>query len=265
MIRSAARSDLPRLTTLLTRANEAPYDISVVAEEKLFGPGPLGQPEVRVHGDFEGLSVTCGTYLRMIAVDRAHRRRGIGTALLRDAESRGAFIVAAEPGNYFTPGVIETDEGTLGFFKHHNYEETAQTQNLTCGATPLGGEASRRAGPTQTHSVLKFIEREFGAIWRFEASHAETLFYVEVDGQIAGFAAQEANNRGLGFFGPTGVDARLRGRGLGRDLLLASLAELKRLGFEEVIIPWTDSIEFYRKSCGAEIAHKFVILRRIAP
>lgn len=112
--------------------------------------------------------------------------------------------------------------------------------------------------------MLQFVEREFGPIWRFEASRAETIFHVEVDGEIAGFATHEANNRGLGFFGPTGVDQRFRGRGLGRELLLASLGDLARRGFREVVIPWTDALDFYRKSCGAEVAHKFVILRRIA-
>jgi len=52
-------------------------------------------------------------------------------------------------------------------------------------------------------------------------------------------------------FGPTGVAEPLRGSGLGRDLLRASLADLRELGYSRVVIPWTDAIDFYRKSCGA--------------
>jgi len=52
----------------------------------------------------------------------------------------------------------------------------------------------------------------------------------------------------------------IRGRGIGRDLLLQALAELHALGYERAIIPWTDALEFYRKSCGAEAAHQFVAL-----
>jgi GNAT superfamily N-acetyltransferase len=267
VLRTASPAELQPLTDLLARANEAPYDIRVVAEEKLFGAGYSGKPEVRVFGDFSGVSVTCGKYLRLLAVDRAQRRRAIGTALLRDAEKRGASIVGAEPGNYFAPGIVESDAATLAFFRTRGYAETAQTQNLTVDLNVGAGSRPSQAKPAEAgrrSEVLQFIEREFGAIWRFEASHAETIFYVEVDGTIAGFSTHEANNRGLGFFGPTGVDARLRGRGLGRDLLLASLADLRESGFAKVIIPWTDSIDFYRKSCGAVIAHKFVIMRRIA-
>ena len=247
---------------LLVRSNSTPYDIARVAEEKVYGNGYLGQPVVRVHGDYAGVSVTCGKYLRLLAVDPAHRGRGIGTALLREAESRGASVVAAEPGNYFTPGIIDTDQATLAFFRKRGYAQTAATQNLTA-ATGDRRPATVTSGGRER--VLEFIERNFGPIWRFEAAKAETIFHIDVDGEIAGFAAQEANNRGLGVFGPTGVGQAFRGRGLGRDLLLASLAELRRLGFDGAIIPWTDAIEFYRKSCEAQVAHRFVIMRRIAP
>jgi GNAT superfamily N-acetyltransferase len=258
----AIRESRSAIRELLIRANETPYDIGVVSDEKVYGEGYSGPAVVNVHGDYEGVSVTCGKYLRLLAVDPEHRRRGIGTQLLREAESRGVSIIAAEPGNYFTPGIVDSDEATLAFFRKRGYQETARTQNLA--ATPPAS-SERRAASENRNEVLDFIERVFGPIWRFEASNAETIFHAEADGEIAGFATHEANNRGLGFFGPTGVDPRFRGRGLGRDLLLASLADLRRRGFDRVIIPWTDAIDFYRKSCGAAIAHKFVILRRIAP
>jgi GNAT superfamily N-acetyltransferase len=268
MLPGAIDYSISAIRDLLSRSNEAPYDVAAVAEEKVFGKGYEGEPIVRVHGDYHGISVTCGKYLRLLAVDPSQRRRGIGSALLREAESGGVTVVAAEPGNYFTPGIVESDTATLAFFRKRGYRETARTQNLTGSTSVASGlqpAKPARAGSPQFVAVLEFIERVFGPIWRFESSNARTLFYVEADGVIAGFATQEANNRGLGFFGPTGVDPRFRGRGLGRDLLLASLDELRGAGFERVIIPWTDAIEFYRKSCGAEIAHKFVIMRRIAP
>jgi GNAT superfamily N-acetyltransferase len=263
MIRVASKTDLPRIRDLLARANDAPYDLAGVAEEKCFERGFEGEAIVSIHRDFEGVSVTCGKHLRLIAVDRERRRRGVGRALLRDAESRGAHVVAAEPGNYFTPGVLASDATTLNFFAAHGYRETARTQNLEVELPVLSvGQAILPA--RDRAAVLDFIDRTFGPIWRFEASHGATLFSVEHEGKIAGFSTHEANNRGLGFFGPTGVASDLRGRGLGRQLLLASLADLHRHGYRKAIIPWTESIDFYRKACGARLAHRFVILRRIA-
>jgi GNAT superfamily N-acetyltransferase len=267
VIRTATRDDLPRIVKLLARANDAPYDITRVAEEKCFGLGVAGEPEVRIADDFAGISVTCGTALRILAVDRVRRGRGVGSALLREARERGrARIAAAEAGNYFTPGIAVTDEPSIDFFTKRGYRQTATTQNLLATNLPVGiPEDVIRAGGESRERVAGFIEKEFGRIWRFEASRAfendpPTLFYVEVDNEIAGFAAHDANNRGLGFFGPTGVARAHRGRGFGARLLHASLADLRRLGHESVVIPWTDALEFYRKACGATVAERFVTL-----
>ena len=48
MIRPASSADLPRLRELFARANDAPYDLVRVAEEKCFGAGVSGSPDVRV-------------------------------------------------------------------------------------------------------------------------------------------------------------------------------------------------------------------------
>jgi GNAT superfamily N-acetyltransferase len=263
VIRRLSRNDLHSVRALLAQANDAPYDIATVAEEKCFGRGFEGEAVATVYGDFDGMAVTCGKHLRLMAVDRQRRRRGIGRALLRDAESRGARVIAAEPGNYFTPGVVAADHSTLAFFQSLGYGETARTQNLEA-ELPAGEGAGTPPRSDRREDVLNFIEHHFGPIWRFEASLGATIFYVEHEGQIAGFSTHDANNRGLGFFGPTGVAPQWRGRGFGRQLLLASLADLGSRGYRRAVIPWTEAIDFYRNACGARIAHHFVILRRIA-
>jgi hypothetical protein len=40
--------------------------------------------------------------------------------------------------------------------------------------------------------------------------------------------------------------------------LLASLADLHRLGYDRAVIPWTDAFDFYRKCSGAEPTHRFI-------
>ena len=258
MIRPATRADLPQIRDLFARANDAPYDLTRVAEEKCFGAGVAGQPQVRIYGDFAGVSVTCGRWLRILAVDRAMRGRGIGTALLRDAEARGARAIGAEAGNYFVPGVVEGQEQ---WFVKRGYMETARTQNLE--TTTLPEHAGHRTPDAERDRVLAFIERHFGKIWRFEAARG-ILFHAEDRGEITAFAAHEANNRGLGFFGPTGVARKHRGKRIGWQLLHACLADARRLGYQRVVIPWTDAISYYEKGCGARIAHRFVVLRRIS-
>src|SRR5471032_2766935 len=282
-LRKGMAGDLDALRRFLTVANEAPYDLAAVAEEKCFGRGITGSPSTLLAVDggdeIQGAVVTCGNAIRLLAVGRAVRHRGIGGALLAAAEERlqrkTQIVIAAEAGNYFTPGVVEGDQETLLFLQHRGYERSAETDNLAADVSGLDAIPSSRREPglpfRASHSLraeaLAFIEREFGRIWRFESEPAfdrdePTMFLVENGGAIAGFAAHDANNRGLGFFGPTGVSRQSRGRGLGRLLLLASLADLRTLGFSRVIIPWTDSLEFYRKSCGALPEHRFVQLTK---
>src|ERR1043166_5972168 len=96
---------LPAIVALLQRANETPYDIARVAEEKVFGRGVRGEPVVQTYEEDDrliGIAVTCGRVLRLIAVDPDHRRRGIASQLIRGHDVHVAF---AEAGNYFTPGV----------------------------------------------------------------------------------------------------------------------------------------------------------------
>ena len=256
MIRDLSSRELPRIRDLLSRANDVPYDLGRVAEEKCFGEGYEGTPHPRVFGDFEGISVTCGKYLRILAVDRERRGRGVGSALLRDAESRGARIVAAEPGNYFTPGVLES---IVPFFTKRGFHETARTHNLVVDDLP--SQMPKDVHP-DGERVLDFIEQTFGPIWRFEATRGANVFSIEHEGRVAGFSTHEANNRGLGSFGPIGVAEEFRGHGFGRQLLLASLADLRRLGYHRAVIPWTDATEYYRRICGAKIAHIFVVVRK---
>jgi GNAT superfamily N-acetyltransferase len=266
MIRTASLDDLPALRELFARGNEAPYDLARVAEEKCFGAGVSGAPVVRVFGSCDGAVVTCGRFVRVLVVDRDARGRGVGSALLADAEARGASVIGAEPGNYFLPGVLEEH---AGFFATRGYRETGQTHNLLADAGRASARldglkpALRRPTSGETERVLGFIEREFGRIWRFEAAKAferdEPTLFITQDGEnITGFAAHDVNNRGLGFFGPTGVAKEMRGRGLGCALLRASLQDLRRLGYARAVIPWTDAFDFYRKCCGAEPAHRFI-------
>src|SRR5262249_1436707 len=159
MIRPASSADLPRIRELFARANDTPYDLAVVAEEKCFGAGVAGDPVVRGDGEVEGGGGTCGGWLRVLAADRVRRGRAVRTPLRRDAESRGITGIAAEAGNYFTPGVLEEQ---TRFFEKCGFHETARTQNLETSELPEHGQRPTANG--QRTRVLEFIEKNFGPI-----------------------------------------------------------------------------------------------------
>lgn len=277
-IREAERSDLPAIKTLLRNSNDIPYDLSVVAEEKCFGVGVLGAPRTLLAFDgsrLAGVAVNSPRAIRLLAVDRSLRRRGIGSALLRQAESGLKIVHAgAEPGNYFVPGIPAGDEGLRSFFQFHGYEQLpdsavdleVQLRNNDQVRAPDEPDIAR-ATPGDQPAALEFINGQFGRAWRVEVERAfehprPTLFIARRRGQIVGFSAHDCNNRGLGFFGPEGVVPEERGRGLGRNLLLASLADLRDMGFERTIIAWAAAHDFYRRVAGAVVAHRFLRMRK---
>lgn len=284
-IEMLGRDALARLTDLATRANDLPYRLETVIEEKCFGIGADGAPHAfgaTAGGDLVGVAVVAGRYLRLLAVDRSHRRRGVGARLLDEAlrlvqtHGEARLVVGAEPGNYFAPGLLNGSADQRTFFGHHGFVDSATATNLVAELAhdwsayraPLRGIETRRATREEAETLLDFVGREFGRLWRFEVSHAfETaepipLFVAWRGAEPVGFSAHDVNNRGLGFYGPAGVLSSLRGGGVGRDLLLCSLADLRERGYDRTIIPWVSSVDFYRKVAFAELDSEFQIVEK---
>jgi GNAT superfamily N-acetyltransferase len=112
----------------------------------------------------------------------------------------------------------------------------------------------RRAQPFEIAQTMDFIEREFSVAWADEisvgfANKPVSVYIATVDREIIGFAAYECTRRG--FFGPTGVVERMRGRGIGKALLLASLWGLREMAYVYGIIGRVGPIGFYEKEVGA--------------
>jgi GNAT superfamily N-acetyltransferase len=295
MLRDASVDDLAAIHDLLADANDTPYDLARVAEEKCFEEGPFGPPRTIVAESgarLEGIIVFTAKGVRLIAVLREARRRGIGSALLRHFEQQsgaaGRVSIYGEPGNYYLPGVPEDDVATRRFFEQHGYlEDETRPVNLDVDLTmlPSGRTAARsaalrqesgatpaphRATTADRAEILEFITSHFGELWAYEAARAfandpPTLFAARDRGRIAGFAAHEANNRGLAFFGPMGTDPGTRGRGVGRALLLASLRDLRDRGFSRAVISWAANLSFYERACGARPSLRMVRFSKVVP
>lgn len=271
-------SHLEALRDLFRESNESPYALPVVAREKCFGTGLAGSPDVRLaisRNRLVGASVRCGSSVRILAVARSFRRQGIGTMLLADAADRGRsagvaeLIAGSEPGNYLVPGVSLADSGTLQFFRRRGYREhpePAVDMRVDLDAHFHRGsegcpEISRASGEERDR-ILDFVATAFGQAWALETSRAfepepPRVFLWKEEGEILGFSAHDANNRGLGFFGPEGVAGMARRRGIGTALLRASLSDLLALGYPSVVIPWVASVDYYQRSCGATISARF--------
>ncbi|MBA2525437.1 MAG: GNAT family N-acetyltransferase [Pyrinomonadaceae bacterium] len=116
--------------------------------------------------------------------------------------------------------------------------------------------AIRRAQPFEITRLRLFVEKNFSQAWADEisvgfANKPVSIYIAVLEKQIVGFAAYECTRKTL--FGPTGVAEIVRGRGVGRALLVASLWELKELGYVYGFIGGAGPVEFYEKAVGATV------------
>jgi len=131
---------------------------------------------------------------------------------------------------------------------------TLPQDTKSADAMAKSGVTVRRAIPPELKLIVRWIDEQFGEAWASEATVAmtrqpPTCFIATREGKLVGFSCHEASARG--FFGPTGVDESLRGLGIGRALLFASLNDLKALGYAYAIIGDVGPSAFYEKAVGA--------------
>lgn len=116
------------------------------------------------------------------------------------------------------------------------------------------GVLVRRADPWDHARYRRFVEQTFGELWMVEADLAYrqspiSAYLAERAGEIVGFAAYECTRRG--FFGPTGVKAEERGRGIGAALLFRCLESMWEMGYAYAIIGGVGPKDYYEKLCRA--------------
>ncbi len=121
-----------------------------------------------------------------------------------------------------------------------------------------------------------WIDFVFAPSWWSSEARAASAWIAERDGAIAGFAAFGArglrfswlrawrDRRDVGIFGPYGVEAASRGRGIGEALLTAALCSLYAGGFSSALIPavgYEPLARMYVARTGAIVADELDLKR----
>jgi GNAT superfamily N-acetyltransferase len=285
------RSHLAEATAIFAAA--CPFDRAAeVADEKLFGDGPSGPPCALGAWDGDGLAgvaAVAGNRIRVLAVAPAARARGLGSALLDAcaAAARAAGVTTLrtldQPGNYLAPGIDERNTAVIDWLERRGWRRhpeprvnvwidvrgnprvsAARAGELARAAAARGYEV-RRAGAGEL-ALLDAVAGEFGGAWPFELARALEAsppgVHVAIkDGAYAAFAAHDGNNRGLGWFGPTGTWPAHRGQGLGEALLVACLVDVAD-HHARCEVAWIGPRAFYDKVAGIAADRRFIVLTR---
>ncbi|GAB3176612.1 acetyltransferase (GNAT) family protein [Micromonospora palomenae] len=227
-------------------------------------------------------------HVDLLAVAPQRRRRGVGRALVAEAERRLAGLGAAElllagnPPYYAWPGidVRYTPAVCLALALGYRQDRTAwnMTADLSYDGSPalrttepaetrLAGQGVtvRRAEPADLPALAAFARATFGGAWDGELAGSvgradAGCHLAERDGEILGFAAWGSSRPS--WFGPMGTAPAAEGSGIGGVLLRRCLRDQHEAGISAAQIGWVGPVPFYSGSAGARIERVFFLYRR---
>lgn len=129
---------------------------------------------------------------------------------------------------------------------NHDEEKRLASQNII----------ARRPIAPEKFAVVEWVKLHFGNGW---ASECDVSFsqnppncFIALDGdELVGFACYDTTVPD--YFGPTGVDEKCRGKGIGKLLLFKAMEGLRDKGYAYAIIGSAGPKDFYKKLLGATI------------
>jgi GNAT superfamily N-acetyltransferase len=222
---------------------------------------------VQQHGD-RGVG-----FVKLIAVDPAARRRGVGRELLAAAHdwafglgAQEIRVGAAAP-FYLWPGCDVQHLEALCLFESFGYWTVGGEVNMSC---PTGFRASPPQGVSVVRAVddevvsraVALVQREWPG-WEAEmrraiehgCCHVALVDADPVDAPALGFACHSVNR--AGWIGPMGTDPTRQRGGVGSALLSRLCRDLEAAEFTQAEIAWVGPLSFYAKAAGARISRVF--------
>ena len=285
-LRCLHRDDRDRVLQIWNAAARHDRMTDALLEEKIWRD-PDADPELALVATSAGAMLGFGVgvvreaqrayrgYIKLLAVAAAHRRQGVGTALLEALEAglaargAGSIRIFESVPNYLAPGIDARNREGRAFAGARGYRVVGEAQNLEVdlasppvpGPEPFAVEIAR-ATPDDETGLQALLDAEWPS-WAAEAGAAlanspPTLFVARRAARVVGFAAWDANNRGTGCFGPMGVAPDERGKGIGRALLQRCLDDMRRQGHAAAVIAWADNEAFYARCARAKRTRTFI-------
>jgi mycothiol synthase len=290
-LRNLEPSDLPLLPVLLAALDREPVSWNAaflkrkIYEDPDYDPAlsPLiedaGRPVALVHGVIRGGGETA--FLKVMAVEKSYRRRGLASQLLDIFESRARQVGATRiqlffcPPCYFLPGIDPGYAEALCLMLRRSYQTKRESEvNMEVELDPVLldtqadearlralGYTLRRALPSDREAAVALGYSTGGDWWQSEVvdafSYDPIRLHVAADatGILVAYAAQDVVGPTL--FGPTATDPAHQRLGLGTVLLKRCLADVLAQGYPKALISGAGPIAFYTRAVGARVCRVF--------
>ncbi|MFC3503065.1 GNAT family N-acetyltransferase [Micromonospora krabiensis] len=291
----------PAVARLCAEALDLPEDAAeaAVVVDTLWARATAARPVVALGAYREGelVGVLIGSmaagepglgHVDLVAVAPAHRRRGVGRALIRGAERRlgdrgvTEVLLAGNPPYYAWPGIDVRYTPAVCAALALGYRQDRTAWNMTADLSYAGspalrsteaaeqrlagqGVTVRRAEPADVPALAEFARSTFGGSWDAELTESvgrpgAGCHLAERDGAVLGFAAYGSSRPS--WFGPMGTAPAAEGSGIGGVLLRRCLRDQHDAGLTSAQIGWVGPVPFYSLSAGARIERVFFLYRR---
>lgn len=226
-------------------------------------------------------------WIPVMAVDPAHQRQGVGTALLnaavtyfRAAGRRRVWVcgnTGSAPG-YVFPGVDrDAYPGALALLAKHGFVVDHEPVAMAREVVDFDVETFHRQAwetgrdvevatlsPNRVSDFLQFLADAFPGDWNIAArmklrsGPLDEILIATLNGRIVGYCQWEGEH-----FGPFGVAAESRGRRIGAKLFTEAVRRIRAADGRTVWFNWADedAARFYRRF-GLRDTRRFAILRK---
>lgn len=216
-------------------------------------------------------------HLAFLFVAKPYRNKGIASQMLEEAMQamqalkKRRFTAFGDVDCIFS-GVPESPGFYHDFFVNKGFSLCSKHVNLLTASPPnasilpVGFQARVVQTEEDRNAVRTFVKNNFSTRWAYEVAQAadEDLFtLVNASNQVVGFlrmATRKSQKRSnsmnyailfpsLAGIGPLGIDASLRGKGIGTQFVKLAIQYLFMQGASHVMVDWTGLIPFYQ-ACG---------------
>ena len=223
-------------------------------------------------------------FIKLIAVGKHSRERGIGRAIYQVLEERlkvmgcrSIRVYNSNP-NYLLPGVDPRYTPALCLFNSLGFRRYGETLNMSVDLTKIrfqtsvnekkllkSGVCITRVKLSDGERLISFMHSVF-PLWVHEvkkmlSNDIITVFIASKDQEIISFAGYDGNNIGAGWFGPMGTHTAHRGMGIGSLLFRICLKDMKKK-YRKAVIPWVEPVCFYSRVSGAEVERLFWLYQK---
>jgi GNAT superfamily N-acetyltransferase len=208
-----------------------------------------------------------GGFIRLLLVDRASRRRGLGHELLLAAEAdlkgEPVITVGADGPYFLLPGVPVDETALCYLLERHHYNREETNYNIDIRLSDLPPDTGQGIVPqAEERPELDAWMAQHWPNWRDEVMRAfdqGTLLLGRNNQDITGFCAYDVNTGGT--LGPIASRPDLIGRGTGAPLLVGALHRLRALGHDAIEVLWVGPMVPYVR-LGGQVGRLFFVYRR---